>query len=87
MVICSWLISKNATQYVGALKFQLSFACVTKTNPDYVWSTAVYAGITVQEAILDFDVEEDGEWVDYLNDEVSVLGEAELGEMVLGEGD
>lgn len=58
VVICSWLISKNATKYVGPLKFQLRFECITEKEPDYVWSTAVYAAITVQESFDEFDVEE-----------------------------
>ena len=58
VVICSWLISKNATKYVGPLKFQLRFECVTGTKPDYVWNTIAYTGITVQESFDEFDVEE-----------------------------
>lgn len=88
VVICSWLISKNSTQYVGPLKFQLRFECISETDPDYVWSTAVYSKITVQEAFEDYDIVEGGEWIDYPEDDgdkTAVLGEAELGEMVLGE--
>lgn len=59
VVICSWLISKNATKYVGPLKFQLRFECISSgTTPDYVWSTGVFPGITVQESFDEFDVEE-----------------------------
>lgn len=52
VVVCSWLISQNATQYVGSLNFVIRFAC---TNPDgtlsYVWSSAIYKGISVGEGI------------------------------------
>lgn len=52
MVVCSWLISQNATQYVGSLNFVIRFAC---TEPDgtlsYVWSSAIYKGISVWEGI------------------------------------
>ena len=105
VVICSWLISKNATKYVGPLKFQLRFECVTGTKPDYVWNTIAYTGITVQESFDEFDVEEsEGDTGDdeeeshklaaptiYLSttdsgtDTSAVLGEAVLGEMILGD--
>lgn len=47
IVICSWLISRESTQYTGTLQFQLRLSCVTETEPDYVWNTAVYSKINV----------------------------------------
>lgn len=57
VVICSWLISSKATQYTGALKFLLRFACVTETDPDYVWNTAVYSKISVLQGLFNGDAE------------------------------
>lgn len=39
---CSWLIAREATQYVGTLKFQLQFVChenEEKQIPEYYWHT------------------------------------------------
>ena len=71
VVICSWLISRNATKYVGPLKFQLRFECITGSDPDYVWNTVAFSGITVQESFDEFDVveSEDGEEADFSDDE------------------
>ena len=38
---CSWLISREATQYVGTLKFQMQFVCHENNEtgvPEYYWS-------------------------------------------------
>lgn len=51
VVIFSWLISANATKYVGSLNFCLRLACATGSEMDYVWVTAVHSGITVAESI------------------------------------
>lgn len=50
VIICSWLISRNATQYAGSLNFLLSFICVTD-EIDYTWNTEIYTGISVSEGI------------------------------------
>ena len=56
IVICSWLISGNATQYVGNLNFMLSFKCVSDTGSvDYVWNTAINSSVLVVEAIINTD--------------------------------
>lgn len=47
VVICSWLISGEATQYVGQLAFVVRFACLTGTVVDYAWNTAMYSEIYV----------------------------------------
>ena len=51
VVICSWLISQNATKYAGALNFVLRYACLTDTVIDYQWYTDIHKGITVSESI------------------------------------
>ena len=51
VVICSWLISGTATEYVGSLNFCLRLACATGSEMDYVWVSAVHSGITVAESI------------------------------------
>jgi hypothetical protein len=44
----SWLVSSNATQLVGSLKFSVSFICLDESgNVEYEWSTAVYENIQV----------------------------------------
>lgn len=50
-VICSWLISRNATQKVAPLAFRLTFKCVSEEEEDYVWSTAVNKSIFVLPGI------------------------------------
>lgn len=54
-VICSWLISNNATKYVGPLSFLVRFVCLTDDVVDYAWSTSVYTGITVNQGIYNTD--------------------------------
>lgn len=51
VVICSWLISRNATQLVGSLNFLIRFTCVNDDVVDYAWNTAVYSGISVASGI------------------------------------
>jgi hypothetical protein len=51
IVICSWLISQNATQIVGSLLFLLRFVCSTDGEVDYAWHTAVYSGISVSNGM------------------------------------
>lgn len=51
VVICSWLISGNATRYAGSLNFVLRYACLTEAVIDYQWFTDIYKEITVSESI------------------------------------
>lgn len=55
VVVCSWLISHEATRLVGSLNFLIRFACVTDTIVDYAWNTAVYTGISVSSGIYNGD--------------------------------
>jgi hypothetical protein len=46
--ICTWLISRNATQKVGLLKFSIRFTCVDEdANILYSWNTGIFSSITV----------------------------------------
>lgn len=56
VVICSWLISQNATRYVGSLNFLLRFVCTTNGTVDYVWNTAIFTGISISSGIYNGDV-------------------------------
>lgn len=47
VVICSWLISSNATKYAGPLGFVLRFVCSSDGKVDYAWHTAVCSAISV----------------------------------------
>lgn len=51
VVICSWLISSNATQYVGKLAFVVRFVCSTDGAVDYAWNTAVHSNVFVSSGI------------------------------------
>ena len=50
-VICSWLISHNATSLVGSLNFLLSFACEENGELTYVWNTAICNTIAISDGI------------------------------------
>jgi hypothetical protein len=51
VVICSWLLSYNATKHEGITSFLLRFACTTDGELDYVWNTAIYSEINVSKGI------------------------------------
>ena len=51
IVICSWLISQNATQLAGSLAFLLRFACVTDDVLDYAWNTTKCTTISVSNGL------------------------------------
>lgn len=70
VVVCSWLISKSATQFAGTLEFLLRFACITEFKPDYVWNTAIYTRINVLAGMFN-------------KNETALLGVAILGNMKL----
>lgn len=52
IVICSWLISQNATQLAGSLVFLLRFACVTDDVLDYAWNTTKCTTISVSNGLF-----------------------------------
>lgn len=52
VVICSWLISGNATKYVGNLSFVVRFSCIAEDGKiDYAWNTAKHSNVFVTEGI------------------------------------
>lgn len=56
VVIFSWLISQNATQYVGNLSFLIRFVCSDEGGEvGYVWNTSVYDKISVGAGMLHND--------------------------------
>lgn len=55
-VLCSWLVSGNATRIAGVMQFVIRFACVTDGNTDYVWNTAIYSSINVVKGIHNSEV-------------------------------
>lgn len=50
-LLCSWLISQNATLLAGSLSFALRFVCTSGDKIDYAWSTGPYSGVTVTQTI------------------------------------
>lgn len=57
IAILSWLISSNATKYVGSLNFCIRFACISDENTvDYAWNTAVNTTMRVTDGINNAEV-------------------------------
>lgn len=57
VVICSWLISQNATGLAGPLAFILRFVCCSEDGTlEYVWSTDKYESITVSDGIYNSEI-------------------------------
>ena len=55
IVVCSWLVSQNATRLVGSLNFLLRFVCRQGGEADYVWNTGIYSNIRVSDGIYNGD--------------------------------
>lgn len=51
IILWSWMISRNATMFVGPLNFAFRFACLDDTTVDYAWNTSPYSGITISSGI------------------------------------
>lgn len=56
VVVFSWLISQNATQYEGTLNFLIRFACTDNGEIVYAWNTGIHKGITISSGIYNSDV-------------------------------
>lgn len=56
VVIFSWLISRNCTQFNGTLNFAIRFNCVTNEELDYSWGTGIFAGIKVSNGLDNSEV-------------------------------
>lgn len=66
MLIGSWLISRNATQYVGTLNFVVYFSCVAEDGTiEYAWSTDIHKDIKISSGIYNSEVIV-GEYADIL---------------------
>lgn len=52
VVILSWLIPQDATQYVGSLNFIIRFVCSSDGDTDYAWNTAIHSGVSVSAGIF-----------------------------------
>lgn len=64
----SWLISHNATEYVGSLSFLIRFSCYGDDGfLSYVWNTAIYSGISISNGIDNGEVIID-DYADILNE-------------------
>lgn len=56
VVIFSWLISRNCTQFNGTLNFAIRFNCVANEELDYSWGTGIFAGIKVSNGLDNSEV-------------------------------
>ena len=54
-ILCKWLISQNATQYPGTVKFVLRFICATDGEIDYTWNTDTCSDIRVNTGMVNSD--------------------------------
>lgn len=50
-LLCSWLISQNATLLVGSISFALRFACTSGAKVDYAWNTGAFSGVTIVSTV------------------------------------
>lgn len=54
-----WLVSQNATQLVGDLKFQIKFGCTNPDRPgeiDYMWGSQVYSAVEILPGINNAEI-------------------------------
>lgn len=52
VVVLTWLISNNATQYAGTLNFIVKFKCIADDGKvEYVWNSGIFKGITVSNGM------------------------------------
>lgn len=86
IVICSWLISNNATQLVGALYFVVQFACIEDNEVVYSWNTARYTGVVITDGIYNGD-DIEREYADILQVWYEKLFEMTGGNIDLNTGD
>lgn len=58
-VYFEWLVSQNATQLVGDLKFQIKFGCTNPDRPgeiDYMWGSQVYSAVEILPGINNAEI-------------------------------
>lgn len=54
-----WLVSQNATQLVGDVKFQIKFGCTNPDEPgvvDYMWGSQVYSAVEILPGINNTEI-------------------------------
>lgn len=82
-VVCSWLIDQNATKYKGVLNFVVRYVCTADgTQLDYVWSTAIYSGVSVADGICNTE-NVLAAYIDVLEKWKAELYESETAEVLL----
>ena len=55
-VLLSWLISNNATKYVGVLSFAICFKCMSDNVIDYSWNTAINSSIQIAKGLYNSEI-------------------------------
>lgn len=65
VVTFSWLLSSDATQYIGYLYFSIQFVCFDGEKRTYSWNTGVYKDIVIIESI-NINEENGKEYADFL---------------------
>lgn len=80
IVECSWEISGQATQLVGALYFVVQFACMENDKIVYSWNTARHTGVTIAEGI-DNGAETEEEYEDILTKWEKMLKEGQIAKL------
>ena len=55
-VLLSWLISNNATRYVGVLSFAICFKCMSNDVIDYSWNTAINSSIQIAKGMYNSEI-------------------------------
>lgn len=73
IIVWSWTISNNATQFVGSLSFAFRFACVNEDIVEYAWSTSPYTNIVVSKGIYNGELIVE-EYIDILEQWEQKLG-------------
>ena len=54
-LVFSWLISTNATKFVGPLNFAIRFACLNGSKIEYAWNTSIFGNVSVATSIDNTD--------------------------------
>ena len=55
-VLLSWLISSNATRYVGVLSFAICFKCMSDDVIEYSWNTAINSSIQITKGMYNSEI-------------------------------
>lgn len=55
VLLCSWLVSQDATQFIGTLSFIIRFVCTENGSVVYAWNTAIYSNIIISDGIYNGD--------------------------------